>query len=329
LLKIRRILLTKTPIGFLIRKSKVWQPPGFESLPLYDVVRFFWSQVKTHGLSERAAAISYNFVMAIPPSLLFLLTLIPNLPFFSKKSLKLELRSVIYDIIPSNVYNKEVIKYVDSFIDNSRIGLLSFGLLLSLFFASNAIMGLMKAFNRRSYHGFETRKGLLERWIALRVTIAIFGLLLGYLILLIMQGTLLEMIVTNELLRDVISYTRWALIIGLLYLIIAFIYKQVPSVKVKWKMRSPGALLATTLSIIASFGFSIFVNNFGKYNALYGSIGTIMVIMALIFINALALLIGFELNVSIKTLKAKAHLRQQEEAAQKLNDSMPIDTPLN
>jgi membrane protein len=328
LIKIQRILLTKTPIAFLIKKSKVWQPPGFESLPLYDVVKFFWLQVKTHGLSERAAAISYNFVMAIPPSLLFLLTLVPNLPFFSKKVLKLELHSVIYDIIPSKVYNKEVIKFVDSFIDDSRIGLLSFGLLLSLFFASSAIMGLMKAFNRKSYHGFETRKGIMERWIAVRVTIAIFGLLLGYLILLIMQGALLKMIVANEIVRDVISYTRWALIIGLLYLIIAFIYKQVPAVKVKWKLRSPGAVLATTLSIIASFGFSMFVNNFGKYNALYGSIGTIMVIMALIFINALAILIGFELNVSIKTLKAQAHLRQQEEAAKKHHEAVTIDDPL-
>jgi len=325
LIKIQRILLTKTPIGFLIQKSKVWQPPGFESLPLYDVVKFFWSQVKTHGLSERAAAISYNFVMALPPSLLFLLTLIPNLPFFSKKVLKLELHTVIYDIIPSKVYNKELIKFVDSFIDDSRIGLLSFGLLLSLFFASNAIMGLMKAFNRKSYHGFETRRGLMERWIAVRVTIVIFGLLLGYLILLIMQGALLELIVANEVLREIISYTRWALIVGLLYLIIAFIYKQVPAVKVKWKLRSPGALLATTLSIFASLGFSVFVNNFGKYNALYGSIGTIMVIMALIFINALALLIGFELNVSIKTLKAQALLRQQEDTAKKHHAALPGD----
>ena len=325
MIKIQRILLTKTPIGFLIQKSKVWQPPGFESLPLYDVVKFFWSQVKTHGLSERAAAISYNFVMALPPSLLFLLTLIPNLPFFSKKVLKLELHTVIYDIIPSKVYNKELIKFVDSFIDDSRIGLLSFGLLLSLFFASNAIMGLMKAFNRKSYHGFETRRGLMERWIAVRVTIVIFGLLLGYLILLIMQGALLELIVANEVLREIISYTRWALIVGLLYLIIAFIYKQVPAVKVKWKLRSPGALLATTLSIFASLGFSVFVNNFGKYNALYGSIGTIMVIMALIFINALALLIGFELNVSIKTLKAQALLRQQEDTAKKHHAALPGD----
>jgi len=328
LTKIQRILLTKTPLGFLLQKSKVWQPPGFESLPLYDVVRFFWSQVKTHGLSERAAAISYNFVMAIPPSLLFLLTLIPNLPFISRKTLKLELHTVIYDIIPSKVYNSEVIKFVDSFIDNSRIGLLSFGLLLSLFFASNAIMGLMTAFNRKSYQGFETRKGLMERWIAVRVTIAIFGLLLGYLILLIMQGALLDMIISSKILRAIISYTRWGLIIGLLYLIIAYIYKQVPAVKVKWKLRSPGALLATTLSIIASVGFSLFVNNFGKFNALYGSIGTIMVIMALIFINALALLIGFELNVSIKTLKAHAHLRQQEEAAKKHHDEVLDDAPI-
>src|SRR5205085_10315805 len=126
--------------------SKHLHLPGFEGLPLYDVIRFFRQQVRTQGLTERASAIAYNFIMAVPPSLLFLFTLIPNLPFISKKSIKFQLHSIIFDIIPSRVYNKELIKFVDSFINGTKIGLLSFGLLLSLFFASNAMMGLMRSF---------------------------------------------------------------------------------------------------------------------------------------------------------------------------------------
>jgi len=165
LLKITRILITKTPIAFFIKKSKVLKLPGFEGVPLYDVIKFLFGQLKTHGLTERAAAISYNFraaaisynfIMAIPPSLLFLFTLIPNLPFISKSSLRSQIRTIIVDIdiIPSPEYNKGIINFVNSFLGDPRIGLLSFGLILSLFFASNAMMGIIRTFNRK-YIGFE------------------------------------------------------------------------------------------------------------------------------------------------------------------------------
>jgi membrane protein len=326
LIKIYRILITSLPLAFLIRKSKSLQLPGFEGLPLYDVLTFFWKQVKTHGLTERAAAVSYNFVMALPPSLLFLFSLIPNLPFISRQNITIQLHSIIYDIIPSRVYNREVIKFVDNFIDNSRFSLLSFGLLLSLFFASNAIMGLMRAFNKKNI-GFEKRKGLHERLVALRLTILLFGLLLGYLILLIMQGALLKLLVSNETLRQVFSYVRWILMILLIFFAIAYIFKYAPAVKKRWKLNSPGAILATVLSILASLGFSFFVTNFSKYNALYGSIGTIMMIMALIFINSLSLLIGFELNVSIRSLRTHALHRQEEELALAEKNKPPGDVP--
>ena len=314
--KIQRIFLTSTPLGFLLKKSKQLHLPGFEGLPLYDVLKFFSQQVKAQGLTERAAAISYNFIMALPPSLLFLFTLIPNLPFISRRSIKFQLHNLILDVIPAKGYNKGLIDFVDSFIDGNKIGLLSFGLLLSLFFASNAMMGLMRSFNK-NYIGFQKRTGLQKRWIALGLTILIFGLLLAYLLLLIMQGALLKMIVQNNTIREIIFYTRWIFIVLLILFAIGFIFRYVPSVQKRWKFISPGVVLATMLSILASLGFSAFVNNFGRYNALYGSIGTIMMVMALIFINSLALIIGFELNVSIRSLKEHALVREDAEAAQK------------
>lgn len=314
MIKLQRILITSAPIAFLIGKSKKWCLPGFAGLPLYDVIVFFGKQIKTHGLTERASAISYNFIMALPPSLLFIFTLIPNLPFISRMNIKIQLHTLIYDIIPSPVYNKEVINYVDGFIENSRLGLLSFGLLLSLFFASSAMMGIMRSFNR-NYIGFAKRRGLEKRWMAIRLTILIFGLLFGYLLLLMMQGALLELVVSNEAWQDVITYLRWVLIVGLLFLIIAFIFKYAPATEKRWKLRSPGAILATVLSILASIVFAWYVNSFGKYNALYGSIGTIMMVMALIYVNSLALLVGFELNVSINSLKSMAAHRAREEKA--------------
>lgn len=301
--KLERILITKTPLAFVLRKSKHWHLPGFEGVPFYDVLRFFYRQVKTHGLTERASAIAYNFIMAIPPSLLFLFTLIPNLPFISKKSIQVQLHALVTDIVPSKVYNKELLKFVDSFIYDTKIGLLSFGLLFSLFFASNAMMGLVRSFNKK-YVGFERIRGLRKRWMAIKLTILIFGLVLGYFILLISQGALLKMIITNQGWRDAIYYTRWLLIVLFIFFAVGFIFKYAPSVEKRWKLMSPGTIITTFLSIISTLGFSAFVNNFGRYNVLYGSIGTIMVVMALIYINSLAILIGFELNVSIKSLKA-------------------------
>ena len=272
--------------------------------------------MKTVGLTERASAIAYNFIMAIPPSFLFLFTLIPNLPFFKKGDVQRQLTFLIKDIIPAEGYNKTIITFINNtFFKTPVYSLLSFGLLLALFFASNAMMGLMRSFNK-NYIGFQKRKGLHNRWIAIRLTALIFGLVLGCLILLITQGAFLKwMGIRNMGVRNIIFYVRWVFIIALVFYSIAFIYKYAPAVHKRWKLVSPGSILATFLCIIASLGFTAFVNNFGRYNALYGSIGTIIVLMALIYINSLVLLVGFELNVSIKSLKSIADKRDADEKA--------------
>ncbi|MEO5984453.1 MAG: YihY/virulence factor BrkB family protein [Ferruginibacter sp.] len=307
--RIEKIFASNRFVSSFLRRSKSIYPPGFEGIPLFAMLRFLHRQVKTIGITERAAAISYNFIMSLPPSFLFFFTLIPYLPFIPMPSLRIQLHSLIYDIVPGREYNTELIKFVDSFMEGTQIGILSSGLLLSLFFASNAVMGLMRAFNK-NYTGFEQRKGLRRRWMAIKLTMLMFGLLLVYLFLLIMQGNLLALIVEDSRWREVISYGRWVLMIVLVFFAIAFIYKYAPGIQKGWKLFSPGTIIATVLSLISSFGFSVFVNNFGRYNALYGSISIIMVLMALIYINSLVLLIGFEINVGISTLKGEvSHLK--------------------
>ena len=312
--KLLRIIITRTPVAFVLRKSKHWYLPGFEAVPLFDVVRFFYRQIKTVGLTERASAIAFNFIMAIPPSFLFLFTLIPNLPFIKKRDILNQLTLIIKDIIPAEGYNKNIISFIeDTFFKTPVFGLLSFGLLLALFFASNAMIGIMRSFNK-DYIGFQKRKGLQNRWIAIRLTTLIFGLVLACLVLLITQGVVLKWLGLKSIFwLNFIAYVRWLVIIVLVFYSIAFIYKHAPAVQKKWRLVSPGAILATFLCIMATLGFSYFVNSFGRYNALYGSIGSIIVLMALVFINSLVLLIGFELNVSIKTLRSIAEKRDAEE----------------
>ena len=314
--KLRRKIITLPPVTFILRKTMHWYLPGFEGVPLYDVIKFFYKQVTTLGLKERASAIAYNFIMAIPPSFLFLFTLIPQLPFFKKGEIQKQVTLLIRDIIPAEGYNKNIISFINNtFFKTPVYSLLSFGLLLALFFASNAMMGIMRSFNK-NYIDFKKRKGLHNRWIAIRLTSLIFCLVLGCLILLITQGAVLKWLgIKNQSWREVIFYVRWIFIVSMVFFSISFIYKYAPAVHKRWRLISPGSILATFLCILASLGFSAFVNNFGKYNALYGSIGTIIVLMALIYINSLVLLIGFELNVSIKSLRSIAVKREATEKA--------------
>jgi membrane protein len=309
-----RIILDSPPVRFVSDKSKKIILPGFDKVPLYDVGVFFFSQVKKVGLTERASAISYNFIMSIPPMCLFLFTLIPNLPFINKNQIMRQLRRIIEDIMPSPEYNKGIISFIESFLGDPRIGLLSFGFLLLIFFASNGMMGLMRSFNK-NYIGFEKRTGLQSRWTAIKLTLIMMGLILGCLLLLIMQGIVLRrwLGIRDLTLLYLIRFLRWFFIVALVFYANAFIYKYAPAIQKRWKIVSPGAILATFLSILTTVGFSLFINNFGKYNALYGSIGTIIVLMTIIYINSLVLLIGYELNVSIHTIMALAAERQKHE----------------
>ena len=306
MVKPAHILVNIHPVNYLIRKSRKWVPPGFQGNTLYEVIKHYGKGFSIPHLTERAAAISYNFIMSVPPTCLFLFTLIPSLPFVSKRALKHQLHGLITDIIPAQTNNQGLIQFVDGFIDGSKIGLISFTFILSLFFASNAVMGLMRSFNK-DYIGFQKIKGLKKRWRAIKLTVLLFSLLLICFILLLMQSNLLNVLgIKNRHVRHIILYGKWIFIIGLIFYSYAFIYKYAPSTKERWKLVSPGAVIATSLSIIATIAFSAFVNNFGRYNILYGSIGSIMVLMIMIFLNSLVVLIGFEFNLSINSLKSMA-----------------------
>ena len=130
-------------------------------------------------------------------------------------------------------------------------------------------------------------------------------------LLLVARGAVLEWLgLTNKTAIFIINNLRWIVIILLFFACISFIYRHAPSVHKKWRLINPGSILATFLMLLMTFVISWWVSHFGNYNQIYGSIGTILIIMALIFINSLVLLIGFELNVSISSLKKIADERK-------------------
>lgn len=314
MIKLARIILNLSPLRYFSERSKKLNLPGFQGVPLYDVINFFNRQVKTQGLTERASAISFNFIMSIPPTCLFLFTLIPNLPFVSKSNLKNQIHILVDSITP--IHDHMLLDFIYSFIDSATAGYVSFGLLLALFFASNGVMGLMRSFDR-GYLGFSKRNALQKRWTAIKLTSLLFTLFFVCILLMISQSSVLTWLgIKNKFIKELIVYGRWLPIFLLIYYSFAFIYKYAPKVQKRWRLFSPGALFATLCSIIFYWGFSSFVNNFDRYNILYGSLGTVIVIMILVFLNSLAILIGFELNVSINSLKAIAEKRKLDEKAE-------------
>ena len=300
--KIVDFLIQLPFVNWLIHKSKTTTLPGFSGIPIYQVVSFFIRQVQTIGMTERASAIAFNFVMAIPPATIFLFTLIPYLPI--TQSLQQELYKLIKDIIPGERNNAVLINFLQDFINNPRNGLLSIGFILSLYFSSNAMMGIMRSFDK-NYAGFKKRSNWQRRKAALRLTVLLYVFVMASLVALIAREVVLEWLgIENASLRALLSNLRWSVIFLLFFGCISSIYRLAPSVHKKWKLINPGSIVATSLMLITSGALSWWVANFSNYNQLYGSISTVLIIMILIFINSLILLIGFELNVSIYSLKS-------------------------
>ena len=308
LTQIRRKFITSFPVKFIIRKSKNIIPPGFSGIPLFDVVRFFFIQIQKTSLNDRAASISFNFLLAIPPACIFIFTLLPYLPI--KDQLE-QLYELIRDVIPGKQNHEPIINFLKDFASIERSSLLSFGFILALYFSSNAMIGIMNSFNNMNYAGFSQRHYVHDRWVAIKLTLIVFLIILLSIVALVSRGVVLTWLgVEDPAIRTLILNVRWIVIVLLFFLTISFIYRHAPAVHKKWKLVNPGSILATFMMIVFTMGFSYYVVNFGNYNKLYGSIGTVLVLMLLIYFNSLVLLIGFELNVSISSLRKLADQRK-------------------
>jgi membrane protein len=290
----------------VVSRSKEVYLPGFDGFSIFEVWLAFTRQLTKTSLMERAAAISFNAVMAIPPTLIFLFTLIPHLPISSQFTQ--ELYGVIRDFVPGKENHTTIIQFLEDFINRPRNELLSFGLFLALFFSSNAMMGVLRSFDK-DYEGFEKRTGIHQRKSALLLTIVCFVLVFIFLFLLIAQGAVLRWIgIENFIVRVIIVNVRWVIIVLLIFFIISFIYRNGPSITKRWPLLTPGSVFATTLMLLATFLVSYYVNNFNNYNKVYGSISAIFILMTLIFVNSLVILVGFELNVATSNLRRQKAL---------------------
>jgi membrane protein len=304
--KIERIFFTLPPVAYLVRKSKTVSPPGFQGFSLHTVGHVYIKQIRKVGMYERAAGISFNLVVALPAAMLFLFSIIPYFP--EAINFKRQILHLFKDLTP----NSTTYRFIEGLLNDllkKHVGVFSFGFVLLMFYASNAMIGIIRTFDK----SVSEKKVyfLHKRWRAIKLTAILLLLMLGSLLILIGQEQLATILkgVFHMKRRAKIPWwdgVRWFIIIAFIFYGIALIYKFAPSVTKRWKLFSPGSVFATILIMITTMIFSYWVNNFSSYNKVYGSIGTVLVMMMLIYINSLIMLIGFELNVSIMLLQAKA-----------------------
>jgi membrane protein len=315
LTKFEKFLANLPPVAFLIRRSKEIILPGFHNLCLYDVVKFFFSQVNRIGIRDRASAIAFNFIMAIPAAAIFLFTLIPYFPI--AKNMQDELFKFIQDVLPNTESRDLIMTTMLDLFSKQKTGLLSIGFILALFYSSNAMLGIIRTFDA-SLVEKRKKKFMQRRLRAIKLTLVLTLLVIVTILICIGQGALFAHFlkwlgVSNSEKNFWTDLLRWVIVILLFFLSIAYIYKYAPSIPKRWKLWSPGAVFATFLIILTTWLFAIWAQNFSSYNRVYGSIGALLIIMLLIFINSLMLLIGYELNVSINYLRQKVDKRKKEE----------------
>ena len=277
--------------------------PGFDRMPLYDVIVFFIKGLMDGSITTRASSIAFKFFLAMFPAILFLFTLIPYIPIQHFQRTLLE---TIHTSVPENFYVL-INSTITDIISRQQGGLLSFGVVMALYFASNGILGVIVAFNNTS-HSIETRKWWQQYMISI-VLMVILSLIVVISTALILLGTAgikylnHAHIIDQSLVLYLIKYGRWVVVLLMVFFAISFLYFLAPAKRQRFRFISAGSTLATLLFLATTSGFNFYVNNFAKYNALYGSIGTIIVIMMWLYFNSIALLVGFELNASIAIAK--------------------------
>ena len=294
--------MIKKKLSFFIDWSKHIDLPGFKGMNLYEVSSFFIKGLEKGAITTRASSIAFNFFLALFPALIFFFTLIPYIPIDNFQEILLQL---LGEVLPPST-NEAAFGTLNDIISHPRGGLLSFGFVLALYFSTNSINSLTEAFNS-SYHISENRGMWTQRLIALGLTIALSIMLIlaiGIIVFTqIASAYFVDLGLLNESAILFIKMGKWFTLLIFLFLGLSLLFQYAPAKKSYWQFFSPGAILATLFIVITSLGFGYYIDNFGQYNKLYGSIGTLIVILLWMYFNAIVMLIGFELNASLYSVQ--------------------------
>lgn len=279
--------------------------PGFDGMPLYNVLVFFFRGLFKGVLTYRAAAIAYNFFLALIPLILFLFTLIP---YVTTSNLQGSLLDLMGQLIPSNIFLMIKSTLVE-IISRPKTGLMSLVFLLAIYFATNGVDAILEGFNQ-SYHRIQTWPWWKQKFYAfLLMTVISF---LGFISMLFLTSGKLIIntlgkydVITSDVTLYLLLIIQWFIIVGNLLLSVSMLYYFGirKDKEAKYKFVSAGSVLSTGLFIVGGLLLKLYFENFSNYNVLYGSIGSLIILLVWLYYNSLIILIGFELNISIRRSK--------------------------
>ncbi len=296
--------LEKIPIvNLLARLGKKIKIPGLQGMSLYDVVEMYIIGIVKGALTTRASGISYSFFMAIFPFMLFILTLISYIPIDGFKE---SLMTLISENLPPKTFDA-VRLVLDDIVNNQYGGLLSFGFILSIFLMANGVNAIFGGFEY-SYHIKEVRNVIKAYILSLGASLVMSFFLVITVALTIFYQIGLDKLQERGWLRNELFWLqigRGILFIFMIFTIVSMLYHYGTKQGKQSSFFSAGAIFTTVLSIFTFYLFNIYVVKFSKYNELYGSIGTLLILMLFVWLNAIILLLGFELNATINRLKRK------------------------
>lgn len=298
-----RKLLRIPIVRSLIRFAKKVKLPGFEGLSLFEFLKAYTVGIVEGTFSSRASGIAFSFFMAIFPFLLFILNLIP---YIEINNFQEEFRYFINELMPPKTagFFDPIIVDIAA---NPRGSLLSFTLLLSIFLMTNGVNAIFGAFEY-SFYIVHKRSVIRQYLVALGVSIFL-AIVLFIAVAVMVFGQYLIVLLNDEgvLLDDVlwVNVIRFLAFVCVIYIVTATLYYFGTKEGKMSRFFSVGATVTTVFFILTTWLFSVYINNFSRYNELYGSIGALLIMMLYIWINSNLLLLGFELNTTIYRLKSK------------------------
>jgi membrane protein len=306
--RLKRKILFSRAFRSLIKWAKKIVLPGFEGFSLYAISRFFFSALTEGNLVTRASAISFKLFLAFFPAVIVLLTLIPYVPI---EDFQTKLLISFHEILPLEVY-----KFVESTLHDLLVRkhgtLLSVSFVVGVYMASNSIDGILMGFsgssNLTTWHS-----PLKQRLLSLGLLLALTLVLVISIPLLTLSGIVIYKLeelgfFSSYLQVAALLLVKWVVSILLVITFVSLLYNAGDPSARRFKLFTPGALLAVFLILVVSQVLAFVFSNITDYNALYGSIGAILAVQLWIYVNMLVLLIGYELNTSIM----RARLRRSE-----------------
>ncbi|MBM6616492.1 YihY/virulence factor BrkB family protein [Bacillus suaedaesalsae] len=261
-----------------------------------------WKRFKNDEVAGLSAELAYFFLLSLFPFLIFLITLIGYLPLSQD-----DLLGMINQYAPGESM-KIIQTTLEGIVQKQNGGLLSFGIIFTIWSASNGLNAVIRAFNR-AYDVKETRHFLVARLMSVLLTIAMIIVIVIALLLPVFGQKIGVFVFSafglSETFLAIWNAARWIGSFVILFIVFSCLYYFAPNKHLHWKEVFTGAFFATLGWILVSTGFSYYVGTFGNYSATYGSLGGIIVLMIWFYLSGMIILLGGELNASLNCFREK------------------------